>query len=385
MRANRKEHKRLKVHRALFFCSVLILAACRQSYEPPAIKAPNKYLVVEGVMNANAGERTTIKLSMTRNLLDTFITDPVTSAQVQIEARSGTGYQLQEQAGGTYISDPLTLNAGETYRLKIRANGDEYLSDYVPVKITPAIDSLNWRQNDDVTIYVSTHDPTNNARYYRWDFTETWQYRAEYETILGVQNGLIFYRDANTQVYNCWRYADATQIALGTSVKLSEDVINQAPVTQIPKGSPRLGVRYSILVRQYALTEDAHKYWEILKKNTQSLGTLFDAQPGQLRSNLYKTSDPDEPVIGFASASSVTEKRMFISNGELTNWTSLDPKPDCQLQFTPQDPNNYLIYKYPDTAYAPYYFVTGGGIALARKACLECTWHGGTNQKPSFW
>lgn len=373
----------MKMH-VRYFLVFLLFAACRQAYEPPVITAPNRFLVVEGIINLTPATRTVITLSRTRNLVDTVVTDPVPGASVRIESKAGVIYTLSELPDGRYESQPLSLSASDSYRLRITANGNEYSSDFVQAKITPPIDSITWRQDKDVTIFASTHDPLNNTRYYRWDFTETWQYRAVYEALLGVSGNLIFYRDASNQVYNCWSTAAATQIALGTSIKLAQDVIDRAPVAVIPQNSEKIGIRYSILVRQYALTEDAFKYWEILKKNTEQLGTLFDPQPSQLKGNIRNTANASEPVIGFVSASSVQEKRLFIDNSSLVDWVNIVPGPNCDLIGIPQNATNYLIYNYPDTNYAPYFFVTGG-IRLAPKGCLDCTLRGGSNQKPAFW
>jgi hypothetical protein len=363
---------------------MMLFAACKQVYEPPVITAPNRFLVVEGVINTTPASRTTITLSRTRNLVDTVVTDPIKGAIVRIESKAGSTYLLAEQANGQYVSAQLSLNPNDSYRLRISTNGTEYNSEFVQAKTTPAIDSITWQQDKDVTIYANSHDALNNTRYYRWDFTETWQYRAVYETIWGVSGNLIFLRDPSQQVYNCWATAEANQIAIGTSIKLAQDVIDRAPVTVIPHPSEKIGVRYSILVRQYALTEAAYKYWEILQKNTEQLGTLFDAQPSQLKGNIRNEANAAEPVIGFVSASSITEKRMFIDNSQLVDWVSLSTGTGCDLKNTPQDPSNFLIYTYPDPNYAPYYFVTGA-IILAPKTCLDCTLRGGTNQKPSFW
>ncbi|HEY0680600.1 MAG TPA: DUF4249 domain-containing protein [Chitinophagaceae bacterium] len=376
----------MKMHLRYTIICLFIMVACRQAYEPPVIKAPNRYLVVEGVINATPGSITTINLSRTRNLLDTFLTDPVSAAQIQIESGSGGLFFLHETAAGRYISDPLTLNPSHTYRLKIQTvDGKSYLSDFVPLKISPAIDSITWRQDKDVTIYANTHDPLNNTRYYRWDFTETWQYRSVHETDLGWSNGLIFFIDPANQIYNCWNQAESKKIALGSSLRLSEDVIDHAPVTVIPQHSDKIGIRYSILVRQYAMTEEAYRYWEILQKNTQQLGTLFDAQPSQLKGNIRNANDAEEPVIGFVSVSTVQQQRIFIAKSQLTDWTGGFSSIDCALIFTPQNPTNYLILNYPDTSYGPYYFTSSGSIALAKKICLDCRRLGGTNQKPSFW
>lgn len=375
-------------------CLLLMALACRQSYEPPAIKAANRFLVVEGVINLNAGEPTTILLSRTRNLSDTFLTDPERGAAIQVQSAAGNIYHLSEQTAGVYASGPLALNAAQQYRLRIQtSDGKEYLSELVQAKATPPIDSITWKQHlepgqaKDVTIYASTHDPANNTRYYRWEYVETWQYRAVYDTDLGwnVQAGLIFYYPPSDQRYNCWFENAGTQIAIASSIKLSGDVIDRAPLYTLPYNSEKLGVRYSVLVKQYALTQDAYKYWEILQKNTQQLGTLFDAQPSQLKGNIRNAANDNEPVIGYVSASAVQQQRIFIARQQLVDWQGGVSQPDCPIATTSQDPNNYLILNFPDTSFGPYYFTSGGGLVLTKKTCLDCTRKGGTNKRPSFW
>jgi hypothetical protein len=91
-----------------------------------------------------------------------------------------------------------------------------------------------------------------------------------------------------------------------------------------------LGIRYSILVKQYALTEDGYHYYQILKKNTESLGSIFDAQPSELTCNFHSLQDPTEIVIGFFSASSVVQKRIFIDKSQV-NWNFIYNGRSCDL------------------------------------------------------
>lgn len=371
-----------------FLMFTLLLWGCKQSYEPPAIQQPNRFLVVEGVINAAPDSKTEIRLSRTRNLADSVVFNPEAAASVQIEAQGGTIIPLQEQNGSLYTADHLTLDPATQYRLRIHTrDGSQYLSDFVPVKQTPPIDSVTWKQEGDVTIYVNTHDPANQAKYYRWDFDETWQYHAFLESFfgLGVQNGRIFFRDATNQTYNCWITKPSTEILLSSSLRLNEDVIAQFPINVIPKNTERLDIRYSILVRQYALTEQAYNYWEILRKNSQTLGTLFDAQPGQLIGNIRNVANAAEPVIGYVSASTVQQQRIFIDNADLTAWKSPVPNFFCSEQTIGLNPVDPFIWDYPDTAFEPWFFASGGGLRIARRECLDCRLRGGVNQKPTFW
>ena len=309
------------------------------------------------------------------------------NAVIVIEQEQGNNFNVAEQGNGIYRSLPLNLDPNNKYRLKIKtADNKEYISELTAGKTPPPIDSLTWKQNGNVTVFVHTHDPLNNTRYYRWDYVETWDYESIYSTAYGVNNGLIFVKDSTTQTDSCWRTANSTNIILGSSVALSEDVISNLPVALIPQHGEKISMGYSILVRQYAITEEAFRYLQLIQKNTQQLGTLFDAQPSQLKGNIQSVNDADEPVIGYISASAVTEKRIFIRNSQLTDWHYAQNLQYCGTILTILiNPTNYLIFDYPDTSFGPYYFAVGGILYIAKKGCLECTEQGGTNVKPIFW
>ena len=371
----------------LFLLAVLtiLFVACTKPYEPAIIKSETNFLVIDGIISCGNDVVTTITLSRTKSLYDSILFAPEWGAQVFIIREQGGTYSLTEQGNGIYSSAPLDLDPSENYRLKVIASGKEYLSEWVTAKATPAIDSITWKQSGDVTISVHTHDPTKESRYYRWEYNETWNYSSQISGVWGVKDGLIFLKDSTTQTDSCWRTANSTNILIGTSIALSEDVISNFPLTTIPQHHEKIGKGYSILVRQYALEEDAFRYLQLIQKNTQQLGTLFDAQPSQLTGN-FISSEPGEPVIGFISASTITEKRIFIQNSQLTDWNYHSSEPLCgDVFFIPQNPTNYLIFDFPDPSYAPYYFVTGGGLAIIKKSCLDCRERGGTSQKPSFW
>jgi len=372
---------------AISFTVCGIAGSCKKSYNPPAIQVNNKFLVVEGVLVNSIDSPTVIRLSRSVKLTDsTFASSPETGANVSVESNSGENFPLVEKRGGIYISNPLSLNYLNQYRLKIVAtNGNDYMSDYVKLVLTPPIDSITWQQQNDLTINVNTHDPLNNTKYYRWDFAETWQYSSTYNRTIAESNGLIYYIDSTNQTYNCWKSDVSSDILIGSTVALSKDLVSQAPITVIPQNSEKIGIRYSILVKQYGVTEDAYQYFRTLKTNTETLGSIFDGQPTQLSGNIHSTTNPAETVIGYITASSVQQQRIFISNNQLSNWNWVYNGTDCRLISIDQDPNNFLIYNYPDTSYAPYYFISPGSIQLAKKVCVDCTVRGGTTNKPAYW
>ena len=371
----------------ILFISVII--SCKQSYEPAVIKANKNFLVVDGVINMGTNAVTTVKLSRTRNVTDSITASPELGAQVSIIGKNGSSYSLHEQSNGVYLSDARTLNAADEYALQITVGNSQYESDYVVPKQTPPIDSIEWKYSGDgVTFFVNTHDPQNNTRYYRWDYVETWEHHSTDNADISENNGFIFYVDSTNQTYACWQDANSTDILLGTSVNLAQDVISHDSIATVPQNSIKIGVRYSMLLKQYALDETAYNYWQLLQKNTQQLGSLFDAQPTQLTGNVHCLTNPSEPVLGYVSASTVEEKRIFIRNSQVNGWKSLFPGEDCAEIIIDTDPNNVFAYNYSDPSYGPYTFISSPGVTflkVAKRTCLDCRLAGGTNQKPAFW
>jgi hypothetical protein len=136
---------------------------------------------------------------------------------------------------------------------------EEYASDLTKVNITPPIDSVNWKGSSDaVTVFVSTHDDQVQPGYYQWQFEETWKYVSAYSSELEYDNnGWFTIRPDSNMIYTCWRSARSTNISLANTEKLSSNVIYQYPLTEISySGSDRLVIRYSILVKQYAISKE---------------------------------------------------------------------------------------------------------------------------------
>ena len=374
--------------RYLLMALLLMLAQCKKPYVPVVFVSGDNYLVVDGFINTSPGGITTIVLSRTKNLTDTVVSIPEQNASVFIQSAAGAVYALRETGNqGNYNSNALTLDGNGQYRIAVTtAAGKKYQSDLVTAKQTPAIDSVNWQQDSKgVHLFVNTHDPANNTRFYRWQSVETWEYHSQLETVWGIRNGVVYPRDVTEQVHVCYNTTFSTGILLGSSAALNQDVISNAPIGTFLQNDTTLQYRASFLVKQYALTPAAYFYWQIIQKNSQQLGTLFDLQPSQLEGNIHAVSNASEPVVGYISASTEAEKRIFINGADLQNWQAPLGSYNCQLVNVPQNPSNFLLVNLPDDSYAPWYYISFGPLVLAKNVCLDCTLSGGTNKKPAFW
>lgn len=358
---------------------ILALNSCRESYDPEVISSQISMLVVEG--NLNAGGITTIRLTKTFKLDDTARLATENNAQLTVEGKDNTFQNLVVTGNGNYSSN-LNLVIGSEYRLRIKNGGKEYVSDYIKARSTPDIDSISWDRDDEgVTVYANTKDPSGNSRYYLWNYDETWEIRSYFYSFFIYQNGAIRRRDMPAEeVYTCWKYNKSTDILLANSVNLTEDVIYKKPVNFIPESTEKLGVRYSMLVKQRVLDKEAYEFFEIMKKNTEEVGSFFAPQPSEITGNFHCLSNPGEKVIGYLTASVEKEKRIFIAMPPA--WRFFLP---CYSVIVP-DNKDSIDYYFGVRGFIPYdenilpHEYYGGP-----PQCVDCTKRGGSTIKPSYW
>ncbi|MGN6397775.1 MAG: DUF4249 domain-containing protein [Mucilaginibacter sp.] len=380
-------------HWKIYLAILLLGLACRKPYNPHVINSPKSYLVVEGVINTN--DTTTIKLSRTVNLSAHVTSNPVDGV-VSVESDAGESYELTPTGGGVYKLINTTLSNSHKYRLYIRTadNGNEYRSDFAAVKNSPPIDSVGFKiTSKGIQLYLNAHDNADATRYYRFDYWETWRFHSQYASgwkSNGVDDVVV--RPFDEQIYYCFQSDRSSSIILGSTAKLKQDVLYQLPITEIESTSEKIETKYSIQVRQYALTPEAYKFWENLKKNTEQLGSIFDAEPTQLAGNIHNIKDNTDVVIGYISVGSVAVKRVFIANDQLpADWLPAYPY-DCLLDSAwyshPKTKVNDVRVKLvpgieiPVTSYGKG--IKPDGYTAADKQCVDCTIRGTTKQ-PDFW
>src|SRR5579872_4705160 len=103
---------------------LLLVAACRQSYEPPAVAHPPNYLVVEGFIENNGTDSTFFTLSRTVKV-DSSTFTPETCASVFVEGSDNTSYPLSDMGNGRYGAALTSLNSSVTYRIHIYTNNSK--------------------------------------------------------------------------------------------------------------------------------------------------------------------------------------------------------------------------------------------------------------------
>ena len=365
---------------------LLIVIGCKQAYVPPVHSGNTSFLVVEGFIN-NGQDSSYISLTHTYTLADTGSVTAELHAKLTVEGTDNTTYPLTEWGGGQYGAASLPLNNTQQYRLRIKTSaGKEYLSDFLTLKVSPPIDSINWaRTGDGVQIYANTHDPQNASHYYRWDYQEAWEFHSVYYAYLKWVNDQIQPLNPNP-FYTCYKYATSKTVLINSTTKLAKDEVYAFPVELIPSNSWMISVRYSIQVKQYVLTADAYNYWQALQQNTEQIGSIFGPQPfAPPKSNIHNTADATEEVIGFLSAGTLRKQRIFITPGQIPNW-QLGYYSDCNLLNEPTDSLYFYLTQLKGNWPVSQEIIspTESRWNIAAQECVDCTMTG-TLTPPSFW
>lgn len=379
----------MKIVRSFTVLVALLLAvnACIEPYEPPLDDADVNYLVVDGFLDATAGVAT-VSLSRTLPVTSEQLFERESGATVHIEDGAGIIFPLAETDRGKYTGIVSNAATDQRYRLQIRtASNRAYVSDFVAIIQTPPIDSITWAvAADGVQFSVTTHDPTGRSRFYRWKYTETYEYNSTFNSLYRFENDQPVSRRPEESIFTCWTTNESTDIKVGSTKQLHEAVIYKSPVMFIPAGSVKVSRRYSLLVKQHAISEEAYQYWLSLEKSTENLGGLFDPLPSEAVGNIHGQTDPGETVIGYFNAGTVEEKRLFVRRNELPveiTWNSSGihgcMRDTVYLADLDQvyQPTTLIL----DAIYNPLLI----GYTTSEAACADCRVLGGTTTRPPFW
>jgi hypothetical protein len=219
-------------------------------------------------------------------------------------------------------------------------------------------------------------------RYFRWSFEEVWKF------ILPNPQRYIYINDSTFQQVPvvkdvCWKRNFSGEIVTGEIAPESTNSIVKQQINFIaPVKSDRLTMQYSILVKQYSISQKEYNFWNNLKKVSEAGGDIFNSQPYPVISNIHNVNDATEMVLGYFEVSAVSQKRIFITAHELDPLYLPHYSSDCnELLVSPGiwPGGNYIFVE-------PIYGLDGtfSGLGFATQECSLCEYSGVT-AKPDFW
>jgi len=371
---------------------ILLIGAfvsCRTPYEPELPTSVVKVLVVEGYLDTE-GLNSELKLSWTTPLAASSAFDPESGAKVTLKSAGGQVFPLTETSRGVYVFE-RNVDEKQTFTLEIELrSGERYASEILQPILTPEIlDGGFKRDEEGVEVFVSTQGNAN-ADDFLWSFTETWIYQPRIRTAYIYLPELKDVRDRTEAQQNslCFKFEASPDILLETSSRFQDQLVFQKTITEIPQGDERIMERYSILVSQKGIASKDVAFWEVLKKNTEDIGSIFSPLPSLIGGNIKSLGGDKNPVIGQVSLGIVRQKRIYINLAEVTPWNYIDPRfNDCVIG---QEPIYQADYQtaFGNGAVVPVRPVMVGTTIVAyypsSRRCTDCTLYA-SKIRPSFW
>jgi hypothetical protein len=378
-----------------FIILILLLLVCKACIEPydPVINETQEVMVIDGMISDEPGIHQ-VRVSLSTPYGDPSFR-PVRGCVVSVQDDLGNiaFYAENWETEGLYeawLDEPF-LGVGKSYSLQVVAPSNNiYVSDYDTLLSCPPVDSVYYFEQvsggtdpDDVwqglQFYNDVRGFDGGTRNYRWKAIATWEYHAPFTAQYVRYKGMNIPNIEDT-VSACWQTETIQTVYAASTQLLSENNIYQNKLHYVSDQTPRLADRYSLLVEQYSLTDQAYTYWEKLAAQSANSASLYETQPSSSQGNIYNANGSAEKVLGCFYATQIQEKRIFVEWDELS---FLAGAYTCRLD-TLFDNSAFIFDKY-------YYLLSlqplGPGplwLGGARN-CFDCTERGGDNEIPDFW
>jgi hypothetical protein len=375
---------------------LLLISGCIDPFTPEVEDIP-EMIVISGRITDKEGYQY-VEVSTSSSYNDPYY-NPVRKCTVTIADDKDDRFDLTEYAPGKYqcwIGKEF-LNEGTYFWVEVTTpEGKQYKSDGETLLPCPPIESVYYEMKKEDTdnpdraiygiqFYLDTDASGYGARNFLWSMSETWEYHSTY-MLSDYYDGEIHYMvEYNDSLYFCWASATVYDIFTFTTENLATAKITRCPLNFVSNQTSRLSVKYSLLVNQYSISDNAYHYWNTLQHQSQGTGGFYETQPASITGNVHCTSHPGETVLGYFMVSSTVQKRIFVPrNFDFTIYS-----PACGLYDYNSGELDDLLRRFRKSDY-PIFLVNlslteAGPWDFAEQYCFDCRELGGTLTKPDFW
>lgn len=391
----------------MVLCSSLLLQiGCTEPFEIKTIGFQN-ILVVESTIT-NEMKKQVVKLSRTTTLENPAVVIEKNAIVTITDSKGNVFGFSQENEKGHYFSDKeFQAETNIRYTLKISTqDGKNYISSAVILPPNVKMDQVYAEliiedKKEGVQVFVDTHDTTGKAKYFRYEYEETYKVIAPYPSPYTAE---IVNDNPDRETYEvaltpreieevCYSTINSIGVIQTATADKTQNRVFRFPIRFIGKSSSILRARYSILVKQYVQSLEAYTFYTIIEElgNVESL--LSQGQPGYVTGNITSVTSSNEKVLGFFEASTVTSKRIYFNYTDF----GLEKPPyfvDCDLlkldynDNTDQDGDlNERRALRINVKYYDYQVIYNYGTRIyhiVKEECSVCT-SISSNLKPDFW
>ena len=395
--------KKNTIYSVLALTLIFTLYSCIEEYSVATqILKSNPEIVIQGRILTD--EESVVYVSRAQPFGSDEKTEYIPNAKVRVIGQNG--YKSNDAKYDTerncYLVDTKGLQANTLYAIQVEADNEVFQSHYLSILETPDIEELAYKERTDgISIHISAEVNEEASRYYMWSYEEDWEFHASID-FLGIRGFPVYEKKfyplgyvngCNPYLY-CWQHTDSSEILLYGTNNLDMNLVKEHELLRIPIDDIRISYIYSILVKQFSISEEAYIYYSQLKKLTEENSSLFTPMPMELKGNVECISNPSINVRGYVLASNVKTKRIFIYESEFQTIHS-EYEPECFWE-TPDPENIYWQSKWYQL------IMNQGAIAITKdgdihgdeylsnvlyhRGCVDCReTKGATKKRPDFW
>ena len=380
-----------------FLATMILVGLFSGCVEPIEIQTESyeNALVIEGIIT-NEVSNQVILISRTYELAESGPSKE-RNATVQVIGNSNI-YEFRETEPGRYVSvQAFRAEQGVQYTLDIvTADGKQYSSEAEELPQSSDLNLLYAQKNTyggetGVAILVDVEGPQDTSGYYLFDYVETYKIVSPYQINLDLKviDGEFVEVEKTREEAICYTTEASKEVLLANTNAQAENDLNANLIKFIPRESYKTAHRYSILVRQFAISAETYSYYQTLRDFSESENLFSQNQLGLINGNVFSVSHPDEPVVGMFSVAGVSEERIFFNFEDFYNRDDFLPNAhvECEVLFPPTmtRPQREWIGEQLEVGSLKYFgFEMGGGYRFAKSGCLDCTKYG-SNVAPDFW
>jgi len=168
-------------------------------------------------------------------------------------------------------------------------DGNDYQSTYDTLLACPSIDSIYYEVKSQGTsdpeqtlygiqFYNDVTGTAETSRNFRYILTETWQYTSPYIAQYIWWGGPVIPVSRDT-IYTCYMSDSVPELFSASTSSLSVNILKHNSLNFVTNETPRLKTKYSLLVEQQSLTNEAFHYWDRMKSQSADAGGLYESQP----------------------------------------------------------------------------------------------------------
>jgi hypothetical protein len=257
------------------------------------------YLVVDARITDEVSKHK-VTLSRTYGINDTIGSQPEENARVYIDEVDGNTFEFREISSGVYESlNDFQAQAGRNYILNIEtASGQIYQSEAEEIMVERRL----FENTDGVAITVNTSANTEDNAYFKYEYEESYKIVSPYR----YSTNMFFNYDTRT-FYEIWKDVDdqicyttdkSTELIMASTGNLDSNNLNNFLVRFLELGNPKMSFRYSILVKQFTISERAHAYYNTLCRNFPAIITcLARCSLGSWREIFAAWMEPRKPLV----------------------------------------------------------------------------------------